>query len=151
MDPEIWGPHAWVFLHSVTIAYPENPSLQDKQNYKIFFNSLHKVLPCAACAHNYISHLQKIPLTDNILSDKDKLIKWLISIHNEVNKINNKKIVSYQDFIKIYENDYIPKNTNNNKLYSITFIVPIIFVLLLIIFFIIKNLNKKIQLNLVTY
>ena len=70
MDPEIWGPHAWIFLHSVTIAYPDNPSAQDKKNYKNFFYSLHNILPCQTCAHNYIGHLQKIPLTNNILSDK---------------------------------------------------------------------------------
>ena len=23
MKPEIWGPHAWMFLHSITLEYPD--------------------------------------------------------------------------------------------------------------------------------
>ena len=30
MDPLIWGPHAWFFLHSITLVYPDNPSEQEK-------------------------------------------------------------------------------------------------------------------------
>ena len=39
MDPRIWGPPAWTFLHSVTLAYPDNPTETDRTNYKKFFNS----------------------------------------------------------------------------------------------------------------
>ena len=27
MEPNIWGPGAWTFLHSITFQYPENPSI----------------------------------------------------------------------------------------------------------------------------
>ena len=36
MDPEIWGPSAWIFLHTITLNYPNNPTIYDKQNYKNF-------------------------------------------------------------------------------------------------------------------
>ena len=42
-------------------------------------------------ANNYLIHIKKIPLTNEILSSKENLINWLILIHNEVNKINKKK------------------------------------------------------------
>ena len=29
---KIWGPDAWLFLHTITFNYPENPSEQDKVN-----------------------------------------------------------------------------------------------------------------------
>ena len=30
MNPEIWGPPAWMFLHSISLAYPKNPTDVDK-------------------------------------------------------------------------------------------------------------------------
>ena len=36
MEPEIWGPHAWQFLHSITLSYPDNPTLEDKNNHAQF-------------------------------------------------------------------------------------------------------------------
>ena len=37
MDPEIWGPSTWIFLHTITLNYPNNPTIYDKQNYKNFY------------------------------------------------------------------------------------------------------------------
>ena len=53
MDPEIWGPHAWIFLHSVTLAYPENPTNIDKKNFELFFNSMQPIIPCQKCSNHY--------------------------------------------------------------------------------------------------
>ena len=36
MDANIWGSHAWLFLHTVTLNYPENPNEFDKNTIKIF-------------------------------------------------------------------------------------------------------------------
>ena len=33
----IWGPHFWVTLHSISFSYPQNPSEKDKHDYMIFF------------------------------------------------------------------------------------------------------------------
>ena len=37
MEPKVWGPGAWLFLHSITMNYPENPSETEKMYYKNFF------------------------------------------------------------------------------------------------------------------
>ena len=37
MKKNFWGPSGWLFLHSVTFQYPDNPSDEDKYNYKVFF------------------------------------------------------------------------------------------------------------------
>ena len=44
MNPKFWGPHGWIFLHSVTMNYPKEPSLEDKTLSRNFFASLTKVL-----------------------------------------------------------------------------------------------------------
>jgi len=107
MKPEIWGPHAWIFLHSITLEYPDYPTYEDKQNMTTFINSLKHVLPCHKCRINFNEHLNKYPLTDNILNSKPNLIKWLIDIHNSVNKITNKKELSHEEaltqLLKLYE------------------------------------------------
>ena len=53
MNPEIWGPSAWMFLHSVSLAYPKNPDEEDRLNYGNFFNNLQPILPCQKCSNNY--------------------------------------------------------------------------------------------------
>lgn len=131
MDPEIWGPHAWVFLHTITLNYPNNPTIYDKQNYKNFFINLHHILPCEWCSKNYIHHLQKYPI-DNYLNTKKNLIEWLIHIHNEINKLFNKKIITYPEFIKIYKNIY-NKKKNFFTFYNISLILCISIIIILII------------------
>jgi hypothetical protein len=32
INPNIWGTHGWTFMHYITLAYPENPSEEDKKN-----------------------------------------------------------------------------------------------------------------------
>ena len=86
MDPRIWGPPAWTFLHSVTLAYPDNPTETDRTNYGTFFNNLQPVLPCLKCSNNYLKHIQEDPV-ENHLTDKESLVKWLIEMHNKVNRL----------------------------------------------------------------
>jgi hypothetical protein len=103
--PDVWGPHAWKFIHYVTLGYPENPTPYQKERYKIFLLLLQDVLPCSLCANHYKENLQKYPLTNDILNSRDKFIKWGINMHNIVNELNNKPILKYIDAIKIIDTD----------------------------------------------
>ncbi len=100
MKPEIWGPHAWIFLHSITLTYPDTPTSDDKKNMADFFSTLMKVLPCQKCQSNFGQHFAEYPLTDDILSSKAKLIKWLIDVHNAVNRMNNKEVLSHEESLR---------------------------------------------------
>ncbi len=40
MNPDIWGNHAWQFLHAVAHSYPEEPTDADKEHYTELFMSL---------------------------------------------------------------------------------------------------------------
>ena len=46
MNPEVWGPGAWKFLHSITFYYPKEPTSRDKEYHAKFFTSLQFVIPC---------------------------------------------------------------------------------------------------------
>ena len=110
MEPNIWGPPAWTFLHSVTFLYPENPTVVDKQNYYLFFKSLKNVLPCPNCQEHYSINFEKFPIR---LEKRDDLIEWLIDIHNEVNIIYHKKQFTYEEVYQKYKKLYNPSNYFN--------------------------------------
>jgi hypothetical protein len=105
ITPEIWGPHGWKFIHYVTIGYPENPTHAQKEKYKAFLVLLKDVLPCSLCANHYGENLQKLPLTDEIMSSKEDLIKWGIDMHNIVNESKNKPIIKYIDARRLIDTD----------------------------------------------
>jgi len=132
MDPKIWGPPGWLFMHSITLVYPKKPSPQDKETYKNFFLNMGKVLPCPACRHNFKLHLLKYPLNDTVLLSRKNLIEWLINIHNEVNHLNKKDKFTYDYFLKKYnEIQSYPKKISNqeNIIYLLTLIIVILVIL----------------------
>ena len=168
MEPKIWGPPAWNFLHTVTFNYPEKPSYKDKSNYYDFFHNLQFILPCELCQSNYQKHLKEYPISP-YLDSKKTLVEWLIHIHNLVNKDNNKPLMSPKDVIRKYKDQYMsgksfcyeycqnamsnkPKKKKKNK-FQIFFICLIGVVIFLIIIFLIQRnykLNLKIK-NLKSY
>lgn len=92
IDPKLWGKSGWIFLHSVTLGYPNNPTEEDKNNYKIFFNLIKNILPCNNCRKNYGNSIEKYKLTDDILMTRDTLVNWLIKIRMEDQYTYNKNI-----------------------------------------------------------
>ena len=90
MDPTIWGPKAWFFLHSVTLAYPDNPSQVEQNNIYHFFMSLKGSLPCKACKDHYANYVGDGKQL-RTLQDRKDMIEWLIILHNKINALNNKK------------------------------------------------------------
>tara|TARA_B100001094_G_C18094377_1_gene752212 strand:+ start:186 stop:641 length:456 start_codon:yes stop_codon:yes gene_type:complete len=122
MNPDIWGPHAWFFLHSIAMAYPESPTEQDKEHIYEFFYNLQFVIPCEICKKNYKTHFVKFPLK-NSYNTREEFEKWLVNIHNKVNKIHKKKQYTYEEvkdlYEKVYNNeiDYITKKTLWNNYY----------------------------------
>lgn len=138
-DPKIWGPHAWNFMHYITLGYPDNPSDIIKKNAYNLFMSLKYLLPCETCRYNFTTHVDRRPLTDEILSSKDRLVNWLVDIHNDVNASVGKPLMAYDDAIKKYNNIYNKKNFLCNidgRIY-----VVIISIVVIIILFIMLKYN----------
>ncbi len=104
MDPKIWGPSAWLFMHYITLSYPNKPSDDDKHNMKQFFTYTGKVLPCMKCRNNFKNHLNKYPLNDDALSSRENMVNWLIDIHNEVNACTGKPSINHKTAIERFTN-----------------------------------------------
>lgn len=101
-----WGTHAWAFIESIALTYPVNPTPQEKAEYKEFFLSLQYVLPCPRCRNHFKSNIEKYPLND-ALKNRENLIKWVIDVHNEVNKSNGKRVLSYEEARKRIDGKFI--------------------------------------------
>lgn len=85
MEPKVWGKYLWTSIHIIALGYPDNPTPDDKQNYKHFYVNLWKVIPCFKCGQNYQRHLDELPI-DNSLTNNMSLFKWTVDLHNIVNK-----------------------------------------------------------------
>jgi len=103
-SPDEWGPPLWKEMHQRTIDYPRNPTLHDKQEIAVYFRDIVDRLPCEKCKQHYQDQLRRRPIPVN---NRDDLIHWLIDIHNEVNRMNGKRVLGYKEARAIYErNDY---------------------------------------------
>ena len=148
MEPQVWGPHGWFFLHSITMAYPEQPTSLEKKNYLQFFRALPNVLPCEVCRKNLKNHIANLPI-EPALYNRQTLVEWLINIHNMANIELGKPIMSYEQVIQKYKQlysgqDHIPflKDTklptinSDNSNYKIYFLI---FIIILLSLWIIKT------------
>ena len=106
MKPSIWGPQFWYILHTISFYYPENPSEYHKRAYHDFFHTLKDIIPCKDCQKHFTKHIQQYPITPH-LDTRGALVRWVIQIHNFVNK-------SINDINKLYCSNNI--NCNYIKL-----------------------------------
>lgn len=126
MESKIWGPGGWLFLHSITLNYPDKPNNYQKKQFHDFFNLLPKVLPCDICKQNFKKHIEKYPIRFH-LNSKTQLTKWLVTIHNMSNIENKSHTISYNTFLNNYKNIY---NKQNYRKY-----IYLILVIFIIIYF----------------
>lgn len=97
--PHVWGPHGWKFMHAVALAYPETPSVEEKQAALQFFSSLEYLLPCESCKQNFRKEIQMFPLKPALVS-KQKLNEWLTEVHNSVNKRLKKTVMTPEQVLE---------------------------------------------------
>jgi len=122
-----WGNKAWYFLHTVALAYPNNPTQKEKEDYKLFYNNLQYILPCEICRKNFKQNIIDSPI-DKHLTDSISLFNWTVDIHNMVNKELNKTQITYDVAYNIYSNN----GTSFTKKNIIIYGIGIIFLLYII-------------------
>lgn len=139
MFPKIWGESGWDFIHFITLGYPENPTEEDKEKYYKFFNCLKYVLPCLKCRYNMEQHLKKHPLTNDVLSSRDNLVKWGIEFHNIVNFYTGKPLLSYQEAIDSINKKIYAKIKQNSRILYCLLLIMIIILVVCFIYYLVKN------------
>ena len=116
MQTTNWGPSAWDFLHSITFAYPIDPSPEDKIYYKSFFNNIQFVLPCNLCRQSFTILFKYITI-DPYLDSREGLTYWLFIIHNLVNIKLKSNLESFKNVVIKYENKRSKCGASHNLVY----------------------------------
>ena len=109
LDPNIWGPHFWFFLHTLAITYPHYPNAVTKKKYYELIQNLPLFIPVESNGKDFIKLLDEYPVTA-YLDSRESLIKWMHFIHNKINEKLEKPKISINEFYFRYYEEYKPKD-----------------------------------------
>jgi hypothetical protein len=100
-----WGPAGWTFLHVMSWTYPEEPSLQDREDMFIFLHAFAKVLPCARCRKHWSKLLSAaLPSSSSQhLFSRENLAFFLVDAHNDVNRKLGKSVVTHDEARRLFD------------------------------------------------
>jgi len=107
-DPEIWGPHYWFFLETISHNYPHTPNAVTKRKYYDFIQNLPLFIPNPGIGDKFSSLLDKYPVSP-YLDSRDSFIRWVHFIHNKINKMLGKEEISLFAALDHYRAHYKPK------------------------------------------
>jgi hypothetical protein len=109
LDPTIWGPKYWFFLHTVAMSYPHRPNDVTKKKYYELIQNMPLFIPVEAMGNDFSKLLELYPVTA-YLDSRESFIKWLHFIHNKINEKLEKPKISIDDFYVKYYEEYKPKD-----------------------------------------
>lgn len=116
LDPAVWGPHFWFFLHTMAMSYPHHPNAITKKKYYEFIQNLPLFLPVEAIGSDFVKLLDLYPVTA-YLDNRESLIKWMHFIHNKINEKLEKPKISINEFYMRYYEEYKPKDIRMKDYY----------------------------------
>lgn len=96
VSPNVWGPSTWAFIHLTAISEPDNFDKTRLTFYKQLFVLLQELLPCELCRLHLKQNISKLKDIEKVNS-KRELFDWTTDLHNKVNEITKKKILSKND------------------------------------------------------
>jgi hypothetical protein len=111
LNPEVWGPHYWFFMHTVAYAYPESPNNITKRKYYDLIVNMPLFIPDAEMGNKFAQMLDKYPPSP-YLDSRESFMRWIHFIHNKVNEMLGKEDIPYLKSLEIYENQYKPKQVH---------------------------------------
>jgi hypothetical protein len=117
LDPEIWGPHYWFFLHTLALSYPHHPNDVIKKKYYEFVMNLPLFIPVPSIGNEFSKLLDEYPIS-SYLDNRDSFIRWIHFIHNKINEKLEKPKISLNDFYIKYYEEYKPRNLKMKEYYK---------------------------------
>ena len=118
LDPKVWGPHYWFFLHTLAMTYPHHPNAVTKKKYYEFIQNLPLFLPVDEISSAFSKLIEKYPITP-YLDNRDSFVRWMHFIHNKINVALEKPQISLNEFFVKYYNEYKPKDQKYSEYYKI--------------------------------
>jgi hypothetical protein len=108
LDPKIWGPHYWFFLHTVAMTYPHHPNSVTKKKYFEFIQNLPLFIPVDEISKEMEKLIELYPITP-YLDNRDSFVRWTHFIHNKINEKLEKPPITLNDFFIQYYDQYKSK------------------------------------------
>jgi fumarate reductase subunit C len=108
LDPKVWGPHYWFVLHTIAMSYPIKPNDVIKKKYYDFIQNIPLFLPIEDIGNNFSKLLDKYPVTP-YLDSRQSLVRWVHFLHNKINAALNLPILSLEQAMTAYYENYKPK------------------------------------------
>jgi len=118
LDPKVWGPHYWFFLHTIAMTYPHHPNAVTKKKFYEFIQNLPIFLPVEAISGEFNKLIDKYPVTP-YLDNRDSLVRWMHFIHNKINEKLEKPQISLNEFFVNYYDEYKSKDIKLAQYYKI--------------------------------
>jgi hypothetical protein len=141
LDPAVWGPHYWFFLHTISICYPLRPNSITKKKYYEFIQNFPMFIPIESIATYFSKLLDEYPITP-YLDTRDSFIRCVWFIHNKINQKLEKPKISLSKFYELYYEQYKPKDVKYKEFNKLKNKLIYLFVLVLFISAIIYLYNK---------
>lgn len=118
LDPKIWGPHYWFFLHTLAMTYPHHPNAVTKKKYYEFIQNLPLFIPVEQISKEMEQLIDKYPITP-YLDNRDSFVRWMHFIHNKINEKLEKPQMSLNDFFVEYYNAYKSRDEKLAEFYKL--------------------------------
>jgi len=110
LDPTVWGPHYWFFLHTISMTYPHTPNAITKKKYYEFIQNLPLFIPVEKISTEFSNLLDKYPVV-SYLDNRESLVRWTHFIHNKINQKLEKPQINLNEFyIEYYEKYKTPSD-----------------------------------------
>jgi hypothetical protein len=116
LDPSVWGPHFWFFLHTLSMSYPHHPNAVTKKKYYEFIQNLPLFIPVEQIGNDFMKLIDQYPVT-SYLDSRESFIKWMHFIHNKINEKLEKPKISLNEFYFKYYDEYKPTDLKMKEYY----------------------------------
>ena len=118
LEPKIWGPHYWFFLHTISMSYPLHPNAVTKKKYYEFVQNIPLFIPVESIAGDFSKLLDKYPVQP-YLDNRESFVRWMWFIHNKINKKLEKPQITLNEFYVKYYEEYKPVNKKMYEYYKV--------------------------------
>ena len=118
LDPKIWGPHYWFFLHTLAMTYPHHPNTVTKKKYYEFIQNLPLFIPVEEISKEFEKLIDIYPITP-YLDNRHSFTCWMHFIHNKINEKLEKPPITLNEFFVQYYNQYKSQNEKTTEYYKL--------------------------------
>ena len=137
LDPKVWGPHYWFFLHTIALTYPISPNEVMRKKYYDFIQNLPLFLPIPEIGNEFSKMIDRYPVTPYLESRQD-FIKWMHFIHNKINislSLPEKTIEeTMTEYYELYKPKAVKDAEERKRREKLIFLVGIIIIIIISIY-----------------